>query len=43
MTRKNYTSPRTDVVSVQLTSSLLSVSGGRTTPIGGGESQEIAW
>jgi len=38
---KQYTSPRTDVVSVQITTSLLAGSG--NLPIGGGEAQEISW
>ena len=38
---KKYTSPRTDIVSVLLSTTLLA--GSNTTPIGGGESQEIAW
>ena len=38
---KQYTTPRTDVVSVQISTALLSTSGG--LPIGGGEAQEIAW
>ena len=43
MTRNHYTSPRTDVVSVQTQSHLLAGSGGRTTPIGGEEEQVAAW
>lgn len=37
---RKYTSPRTEIVSVQSVTTLLSASG---MPIGGGEAQEIAW
>ena len=40
---RKYTSPRTDVISVQLTSTLLSVSGKQTAPISGGDKQINAW
>ena len=40
---RKYTSPRTDVISVQLTSALLSVSGKQTAPICGGDKQINAW
>lgn len=39
---RQYTSPRTDVVSVQITSTLLAGSD-RTTPIKGGDEQVKAW
>lgn len=38
---RQYTSPRTDVVSVQITTSLLAGSG--NLPIGGGDEQVKAW
>ena len=38
---RQYTQPRTEIVSVQQKSYLLAGSG--NMPIGGGESQEIAW
>ena len=40
---RKYTSPRTDVVPVQLTSALLTVSGKQTAPITGGDKQINAW
>ena len=40
---RKYTSQRTDVISVQLTSTLLSVSGKQTAPISGGDKQINAW
>ena len=43
MRRIPYTQPRTEVISVQIPSALLSTSGGRTTPIVGGDSQTKAW
>lgn len=39
---RQYTSPRTDVVSVQITSTLLAGSD-RTTPIEDGDEQVKAW
>ena len=38
---RQYTQPRTEIVSVLQKSNLLAGSG--NMPIGGGESQEIAW
>ena len=40
---RKYTSPRTDVISVQFTSALLTVSGEQTAPISGGDKQIKAW
>ena len=40
---KQYTIPRTDVVSVQITTSILTGSPNNNLPIGGGEAQEISW
>jgi len=39
---RQYTSPRTDIISVQFTASLLTGSN-NTTPIGGGDQQVNAW
>ena len=39
---RQYTSPRTDIISVQFTASLL-VGSDRTTPIVGGDEQINAW
>lgn len=41
MMQKNYIVPRTEIVSVLQKTNLLAGSG--NMPIGGGESQEIAW
>ena len=40
---RKYTSPRTDVISVQLTSTLLAGSGDKAAPISGGDKQIKAW
>ena len=40
--KKKYTSPRTDIISVQPDNNLLVVSP-HTTPIGGGDEQVNAW
>ena len=43
MRKIRYTQPRTEIISVQTPSALLSTSGGGTTPISGGDNQTKAW
>ena len=43
MMQKHYIAPRTEIVFVLQTASILSSSGERTTPIGGGDTQTNAW